>query len=117
MNDKRCASCGQIVRPKVERGAFLAYLDAPEVFYRGKLVPLPPVQCRLMRPLIADGKASREMLEMLLPYGVSLKAVDVHLCQMRKRLPNGVTIRSLGWNAGWELIDNALPNLMEKPRA
>lgn len=86
-----CASCGAPIETHFVRGALLACATPPRIYYRGKYLPLPPMQARIMFLLVQYGSVSFEDLVRLSKVN-SLQGIFVATTALRKRLPAGVYI-------------------------
>jgi len=86
-----CASCGAPIEAHFVRGALVACATPPRIYYRGKYLPLPPMQARIMFLLVQYGSVSFEDLARLSKVN-SLQGIFVATTALRKRLPAGVYI-------------------------
>jgi len=86
-----CASCGGPIEAHFTRGALVACLAPPRIYYRGRHLELSPMQTRIMVELVQFGGVSFEDLARLSKVN-SLQGIFVAATALRKRLPSGIHI-------------------------
>lgn len=109
--------CAKLDGSGEEMLAYLKGEDDHELIDLQQRMSLQRATARVLQVLMhARGPISREVIQRRVDGGrlgeASLDAIDVHICQIRKALPQDLTIRA-HWGFGYELVrrsDDARPD-------